>query len=63
MDIDETDVEEGSWNHCFIGHFLDGKMNFKLLNSMAEKVWKDNVLQSNRLDRDSCSNSRTRLLS
>lgn len=39
MEIDETDLDDGSWNHCLVGHFLYGKMAFPLLSSTAKYVW------------------------
>lgn len=44
VELDETDIDEGSWNHCLIGHFLDGKMELPLLKATARTVWKDDLL-------------------
>ncbi|KAI8564159.1 hypothetical protein RHMOL_Rhmol03G0160300 [Rhododendron molle] len=44
VELDESDIDEGSWNHCLIGHFLDGKMEFPLLKATARTVWKDDLL-------------------
>lgn len=39
VEIDEADLDDGSWNHCLVGHFLDGKMAFPLLSSTTKYVW------------------------
>lgn len=41
VEIEEADVNEKTWSHCLVGHFLDGKMPFPLLSSTARKIWKD----------------------
>lgn len=43
VDLDESDIDSGSWNHCLIGYFLDGKMPYNLLCATARAVWKENA--------------------
>lgn len=50
VEIEETDLDDRSWNHCFIGYFLDGKMDFTLLNSTARMVWKDKINSVKQID-------------
>ncbi|XP_058227165.1 uncharacterized protein LOC131335705 isoform X3 [Rhododendron vialii] len=50
VEIEETDLDDRSWNHCLIGYFLDGKMDFTLLNSTARKVWKDKINSVKQID-------------
>lgn len=37
---DESDLDDGNWNHYLVGQFLDGTMSSTLSNSRARKVWK-----------------------
>lgn len=41
-ELDESDIDTNSWNHCLIGYFLDGKMPYNLLCATARAVWKEN---------------------
>lgn len=41
IEFDESQLDDGVWNHSLIGHFLDGKMPLPLLRSTALSVWKD----------------------
>lgn len=43
IEIDDTDVDTNSWNHCLIGYFLDEKMPYNLLCATARAIWKDNA--------------------
>lgn len=37
--LDASHIDEDSWNHCLVGYFLEGKMDFPLVNSTAHKLW------------------------
>lgn len=41
VELEDSHINDRSWNNCLIGHFLDGKMAFLLLSSTARKIWKD----------------------
>lgn len=46
VELDDSDVDSNSWDHCLIGYFLDGKMPYNLLCATARSVWKDNAPRS-----------------
>lgn len=41
VEIDVELTEVGKWNRYLVGHFLDGKMAYPLLLSIARNQWKD----------------------
>lgn len=41
VELEESDLNDKTWNCCLIGYFLYGKMPFPLLSSPARKIWKD----------------------
>jgi len=46
VELEDSDVDTNSWDHCVIGYFLDGRMPFNLLSATARSVWKDNAPRS-----------------
>ncbi|KAI8535189.1 hypothetical protein RHMOL_Rhmol10G0154500 [Rhododendron molle] len=44
VELVDSDIDEDRWNHCLVGHFLDGKMELPLLKATARTVWKDDLI-------------------
>lgn len=38
VELEESDLNDKTWNSCLVGYFLDGKMPFPLLCSTARKI-------------------------
>lgn len=49
VEIDDADLDTTSWNHCLVGHFLDGKMPYPLLSATAQRVWRDQLNSVNQI--------------
>lgn len=39
VELDVDHLDENCWSHCLVGHFLNERMDYRLANSTAHKLW------------------------